>query len=189
MQRQLWGTFCSFLELQRLVVIFKANLNVIVLHNTRVLLLCCSFCSSHLGTPVSRPLSPELGTTTKITPHLDFSKLVIIIKCFQPVARTYVSAWPSSLRFPLCFCFHTADSTSGRGLLLLKKIFTYGSTPNTWKYLQPWKGKTRCWVALESQMSFQVNKYFLSLLLGQTKALERAIPRARRDKIQTQDEI
>lgn len=130
MQRQLWGTVCAFLELQQLVVIFKANLNVIVLHKYKVLLLCCSFCSSHLGTPGSRPLSPELGTTTKIT-RLDFSKLVIIIKCFQPVARTYVSAWPSSLRFPVYFCFHTADSTSGRALLLLKKMFLHMGLPQT----------------------------------------------------------
>lgn len=108
-------------------------MNVRVLHKYWVLLFrcSCSICSAHLGAPASRPISPELGTTTKVTPYFHFSELIINVWRFQLVARTCISVWPSSLRFPVSCCFHDADSTSGRALLLLKRMFLHMALPQT----------------------------------------------------------
>lgn len=89
-----------------------------------LLLRCsCHICSAHLGAPASRPVSPELGMTTKVTPHFCFSKLIINLQRFQLVTRTCIFAWPSSLRFPVCCCSRVADSTSGRAYCSWKGCF------------------------------------------------------------------
>lgn len=161
----------------------KQITNVGILHKYQVLRLHCSCntCSAHLGAPASSPISSELDTTTEVTPHFDFSKLIINLWCFQLVTRTYISVWTSSLRFPVVASMLQTAQVAER-YCSWKGCFTYGSAPNTWKYLQTWKGKPKYWVALESKMSLQVCKCFLSSLSGQTKALERAVPRVERDK-------
>lgn len=103
----------------------KQITNVRILHKYQVLLLCCScgIYSAHLEAPASSSINSELGTTIKVTPHFDFSKLIINLGCFQLVTRTYISVWTSSLRFPVSCYFHDTNSTRGRVLLLLKRVF------------------------------------------------------------------